>query len=66
MEIESVKKTQTEGNLEVENVGTQTGTSEVSLTNRTQEMEERIPGIEDTIKEKDTLVKENVKLKELV
>jgi len=34
MEIESTKKTQTEGNLEMKNLGTWTGTSEASLTDR--------------------------------
>ena len=33
----------------MKNSGTQTGTSEASLTNRIQETEERISGIEDTI-----------------
>jgi hypothetical protein len=31
--------------------------------NKTSEMEERISDIEDTVEEKDTLVKENVKFK---
>ena len=63
MEIELIKKTQTERNLEMKNVGTQTSTSEVSLTNRNQEMEERISGIEDKTEEMGTLIKENVNLK---
>lgn len=66
IKMESVEKTQTKGNLEVKNEGTQTGNSEASLTNRTQEMEERIPDTEDTIKERDTLVKENAKSKRLL
>lgn len=64
--MESVKKTQTEGNLEVKTEGTQTGNSEASLTNRTQKMGERIPHIEDTIKERDTLVKKMLNLKDSV
>ena len=32
MEIESIKKAQTEGNLEMKPLETQTGTSEASLT----------------------------------
>lgn len=47
MEIESVTKTHTKGNLEMKNLGTQTGTSEASLASRTQETEEKISGIED-------------------
>jgi hypothetical protein len=34
--IESLKKTQTEGKLEMKNLGTQTRTAEASLTNRIQ------------------------------
>ena len=41
MEIEAIKKTQTEEILEMENLGQITGTTDVS-TNRIQEMEERI------------------------
>jgi hypothetical protein len=41
----------------VENLGKRTGTTEASITNRRQEMEERISGIDDTP------VKENVKTK---
>lgn len=53
----STLKTQAEGNLEMGNSGTLTGNSEASLTNRTEVMEEKILGIEDTIEEIDTFVK---------
>lgn len=59
----SIKITLTEGNLDMKNLGTQTGTSEVSLTNRIQESKERLSGLEDTIEEMDTFIKENVKSK---
>lgn len=36
VEMESLKKTQTEGKLEMKNLGTQTRTAEASLTNRIQ------------------------------
>ena len=49
IEIEAIKKSQMEAILEMENLGKRTGTAEVSITNRIQEMEERISGIEDTI-----------------
>lgn len=49
MEIESRKKTQTKGNLEMKNLETQTGTSEANLTNRIHETEERLSGTEDVI-----------------
>ena len=55
-------KTQVEGILEMENLGKWTGTTERSITNRTQEeIEERILGIEDRIEKGDSSVKENVK-----
>ena len=63
MEKESVRKTQTEGKLEIENFGTQIGNSDANLTNRIREIEKRISGIKDKVKEMDTLVKENVKSK---
>ena len=47
MEIEAIKKTQVEATLEMENLGKRTGTTDASITNRIQEMEERISGIED-------------------
>ena len=46
----------------MENLGKCTGTTERSITNRTQEeIEERILGIEDRIEKGDSSVKENVK-----
>ena len=63
MEIEVTKKTQTCGILEMENPGKRTETMGTSITNRIQEMEERILGREDTIEETDTSVEENVKSK---
>jgi uncharacterized protein with PhoU and TrkA domain len=50
----------------MKNLGTWTETSEASLTNRIEEMEESISEIEDMIEEMDTLVKENVKPKEIL
>ena len=66
MEIESIKKTQTGGNLGIKNLATWTGTSEASRSNRIQEMEERISGIEDMIKEMDSSAKKYTKSKKLV
>ena len=42
IEIEAIKKTQTEGIQEIENLGEQTGTTDASISNRIQQMEERI------------------------
>jgi len=36
------------------NLGKRTGTIDANITNRIQEMEERISGVEDTIEETDT------------
>lgn len=56
MKIDSIKKTQIEGNLEMKSLGTQTETLETKLTSRIQK-EERILGVEDMIGAMDTLVK---------
>ena len=66
MEIEATKKTQTEGILEMENLGKRTATTDTSITNRVQEVEERLPGIEGKIEEINTSVKENVKSKKFL
>jgi hypothetical protein len=66
MKIESIKKTQTEEILEMENLGRRTGITDVSITNRIQEMEEKMLVREDIIEEIYTTVKENVKLKQFM
>jgi hypothetical protein len=48
IEIEAMKKSQTEEILKMENLRKRTGTTDASTTNRIQEMEERISGVEDT------------------
>jgi hypothetical protein len=53
VEIEAMKETQTEEILEMENLRKRTETTDTSITKRIQEMEDRISGIEDTIKEID-------------
>ena len=42
VEIESIKKTQIEGNLEMINLANQTGTLEASLTNKIQDGKENL------------------------
>jgi hypothetical protein len=42
MEVETTKKTQMEANLEMENLGKRSGITNVSITNRIQEIEEGI------------------------
>ncbi|ERE67993.1 Transposase, L1 containing protein [Cricetulus griseus] len=60
-EIETIKKAQSEGFLELEKLGKRSGTTDVSIISRIQEMEERISGSEDTLGEKDSSTKENLK-----
>ena len=52
-----------EANLEIENLGKRSGITDVSITNRIQEIEERISVVKDTIEEIGTIVKENSKHK---
>ena len=47
--------------LEIEKLGKRSGTTDVSITNRIQEMEERISGVEHTLAEIDSSIKENLK-----
>jgi hypothetical protein len=61
MEIETIKKSQMETTLDLENLGKRSGVIDVSITNRTQEKEERISDAENTIKNIDTTVKETAK-----
>ncbi|KAL6056636.1 hypothetical protein STEG23_020363 [Scotinomys teguina] len=65
-EIEAIKKKQTERRLEIENLSKRTGTTDANITNRIQEMEDRISGIEDTIEETDLLAKENTNTKKVI
>jgi hypothetical protein len=41
-EVETIKNTQSETTLEIETLGKKPGTVDVSISNRIQEMEERI------------------------
>ena len=49
MEIKTIKKSQRETTLEIENLGKRSGVIDASITNRIQEIEERMSGAEDTI-----------------
>jgi hypothetical protein len=53
MKLETIKQSQME-TLETENLGG-------SIIKRIQEIEERISGVEDSIKNTDTTIKENAK-----
>jgi hypothetical protein len=49
MEVETIKKSQRETILGIENLGKISGAIDASITNRIQEIEVRISGAEDTI-----------------
>ena len=55
-----------ESTLEIENLGKRSGVIDASITNRVQEIEERISGAKDTIGNIDTIVKESAKCKKLL
>ena len=59
--MEVRKKMQTDEWMDRENLGKRTGTTEMRIIHRIQEIEERISGTEDTIEEIDSLVKANIK-----
>ena len=56
-EENTIKKTQSEATLEIRTIGKKSGTIDASISNRIQEMEERISGAEDSI--------ENIKSKKM-
>jgi prefoldin subunit 5 len=66
MQVETIKKSQRETTLEIEILGTKSGTIDVSISNRIQEMEERISGAEDSIESMDPTIKENAKCKKIL
>ena len=66
VEVETIKKSQREAILDLENLGKKSGVMDASIDNRIQEVEERISGAEDTIENIDTTVKENEKCKHLL
>jgi prefoldin subunit 5 len=49
MEIETIKKSQRETTLELENLGKRSGVIDANITNRIQEIEEGISGAENSI-----------------
>ena len=66
LEVETIKKSQGETTLRLENLGRRSEVIDTSITDRIQEIEERISGAEDNIENIDTTVKENVKCKKLL
>jgi hypothetical protein len=64
-EVGTIKKTQNEAMLEIETLGKKSGTIDVSISNRIQDMEEKISGAEDSIENMGTAIKENGKCKKI-
>jgi uncharacterized coiled-coil protein SlyX len=52
--------------LEIETLGKKNRTIDASISNRIQEMEERISGAEDSIENISTTLKENTKCKKIL
>ena len=66
MEVETIKKSQRETTLELENLGKRSGVIDASITNTIQEIEERISGAEDSIENIGTTIKDNTKRKKIL
>jgi methyl-accepting chemotaxis protein len=66
VEVVTIKKTQRETTLEIEILGKKSGTTDASISNRVQEMKERISGAEDSIENMDTTIQENAKCKKIL
>ena len=62
----TIKEITMEKILEMENIRKRSGVIDESITNRIQEMEERISDIEDSIENFDATIKENAKCKMLL
>jgi hypothetical protein len=60
-EVDRIKETQSEATLEIETLGKKSGTIDSSISNRIQEMGDRISGAEDSIGNICTTIKENAK-----
>jgi hypothetical protein len=65
LEIQTLRKSQRETTLELENLGKISVVINASITNTIQMIDERISGADDTIENTDTTVKENAKCKKL-
>jgi hypothetical protein len=66
MEVEIIKQSEREITLEIEILGKKSRTIDVSISNKIQEMEERISGAEDSKENMDTTIKENAKCKKIL
>jgi hypothetical protein len=59
-EVDTMKKTQSEATLEIETLGKKFGSIDASISNRIQEMEERISGAEYSIENKENAKCKNI------
>jgi hypothetical protein len=66
MEVETIKITQRETTLEIENLGNRVGVIYASIIKRIQEIEENISCTEVTIQNIEATVKRNAKCKNLL
>jgi hypothetical protein len=65
-EVDTIKKTQSEAMLEIGILVKKSVIIDASISNRIQEMEERISGAEDFIENIGTTIKENAKCKKIL
>jgi predicted nucleic acid-binding Zn-ribbon protein len=65
-EVDTIKKAQSEAAMEIETLGKKSGSIDVSISNRIQEMEERISDAEDSIENISTTIKESAKCKKIL
>ena len=56
-EVDTIKKPQSKATLEIEYLDKKSGTIDVSISTRIQEMEERMSGTEDSIENIGTAIK---------
>jgi hypothetical protein len=66
MEVETIRKSQRETTLKIEILGKKSETIDASITNRIQEMEERLSGADDSIENIATIIKETAKCKNIL
>jgi predicted ribosome quality control (RQC) complex YloA/Tae2 family protein len=64
--VDIIKETQSEKMMEIETLGKKSGIIDVSISNRIQEMEERISDAEDSIENICRTIKENTKCKKIL
>ena len=65
MEVETIRNTQSETSLEIENLAKNSGVIDISINNIIQDIEERISDAKDSTENIDSIVKENPNTKSL-